>query len=173
MTAALTMPKESLISTRNQRVACGEDFSVVEVKRGDDWPEDARARLDVLIRTGHVVRFDAEGKPDKRSIRFLPRIGVARPMKYQSRRFAEAAEAEPQHVELGGQAVRVLAGRADGDCGDLVVANGRAFALLRGAPDDSAAVEVRSVVKGGKRSGSGRRKKKATTKRRRRKTSGK
>lgn len=172
MAGAATVQGESLIATRNLRVAVGDGHEVVDVERGQDWPTDARARLDVLIRVGHVVRFDEDGVPDKRSRPFLKRLGMRAPPRYQTRTFEQRARAEAQKVAIAGRRVRVFAGRQAEDLGDLFVTNGRAYVLRRGTPDGAMAVEARSASKGGTSEAPRRRpggNGKAPTKKRRRK----
>lgn len=149
--AATAMDGDRLLVTRDLRVACGEgeDCHVVDVKRGEPWPADGLARIDVLIRVGHVVRFDENGVPDKRSRPYLRRLGMQAPPRYQTRKFHERARAEEQKVEIAGERVRVLAGRPDGDLGDLFVVSGRAYVLRRGIPDGPTAAGAPSAPKGG------------------------
>jgi len=161
---------EVLLVSRDLRVACGEELSVVEVKRGEPWPETARARLDVLLKVGHVVRFDENGEPDKRSRKFVKRLGIRKPPLYHQRTFEEKARAEAQLPTLAGRKVRVFAGRKDGDLGDLFVVNGRAYALRRGVPDEPTAVGAPSTSRGEARGAPGRRP--SDKRRRRRKSSG-
>jgi hypothetical protein len=152
-----TTGAESFIATRDLRVACGEDGTVVDVKRGEPWPDDARARLDVLLKVGHVVRFDEHGEPDKRSRKFVQRLGLPKPLLYHQRTFAARARAEAQLPTIAGRKIRVFAGRRDDDLGDLFVVNGRAYSLRRGVPDGPMAAGAPSTSKGGARRASGRR----------------
>lgn len=155
MTAAVDMPNESFVATRDLRVAVGDDLQVVDVKFGDPWPANARGRLDVYLRTGMVVRFDENGEPDKRSARFVRRLGLKPPAKYPQRMFAIRATADAVMLSVGSREIQVLAGRHDRELRDFVVVGGLAFHLLRGAPDDAAAAEVRSAARRGARSGPG------------------
>lgn len=170
------MEGDRYLATRDLRVAVGADAHVVDVKRGEPWPSDARARLDVLLRVGHVVRFDAEGVPDKRSRPYLKRLGMRAPPRYQTRTFEQRARAEAQKLSVAGRHVRVFAGREDGDLGDLVTVNGRAYVLRRGTPDESTAVGARSQSSRGEAGDAPRRRAggngKPTAKRRRRKPRG-
>ncbi len=152
-----TTGAESFFATRDLRVSCGEAGTVVDVKRGEPWPSDARARLDVLLRVGHVVRFDENGEPDKRSRKFVKRLGMPKPLLYHQRTFAEKARAEAQRQTIAGQNVRVFAGRRDDDLGDLFIVNGRAYSLRRGVPDQPMAVGAPSTSRGEARGAPGRR----------------
>jgi hypothetical protein len=128
----------------------GDDCRVVEVKCGEPWPADARGRIDVLIRVGHVIRF-VDGVPDRRSRRYVKRLGMRPPPLSFQRTFEQRARAEALKVEIAGQRIRVFAGRPDGDLGDLFVVNGRAYVLRRGMPDGPAAVGAPSAARGNTR----------------------
>lgn len=128
---------EQLFSGRRQRVAVGADRRVVELDVGDPWPLDVPGRIDLLVRTGHVLRF-RDGNPDPHTIPHLRRVGLPPIAGYPARQWARrAAEFERRNrtVAVGETLVRVLSGRPDGDH-DLVLAHGRAFVALRGREDE-------------------------------------
>jgi len=147
--AAEVIPQERLLVSRDLRVAVGDDARIVEVPAGEPWPADALGRVDLLINTGHVIRFDEEGNLDPRSWRYANRLGIERPPSYPARMFHERARALAQIITVGGRRIRVFAGRADGAVADLFVLAGRAFAIRRGAPDAPAALEAVRPSPGG------------------------
>ena len=158
-------PQEQLLVTRNMRVAVGPELEIVEVQAGEPWPPDAMGKLDVLIRTGRVVRIDEHGELDKRSWPYARRIGLERPPPYPVRSFLQRARALPQFMELDGRKLRVYPGQPDDADLGLCVVRGRAYPVIRGAPDAAAAREVLRLSLGRSRPATrGRSAKKATRK---------
>lgn len=148
--------------TRKLRVAVGPELRIVEVQPGDPWPPDAMGKIDVLIRVGHVIRFDENGELDKRSYPFARRLGIQRPPLYPVRSFLQRARALPQFAQVDGRELRVYAGQPDGAELGLCVVRGRAYTVIRGAPDAVAAREVLRLSLGGAASASRRRSTKKT-----------
>lgn len=136
--------EEAIVSTRDMRVAVGEDLHVVDVKCGDPWPADARGRIDVLLRTGFVVRFLADGSVDPVSVPFVTRLGIPRPLSYPQRPWAQRSRELAQTIDFRGRPIRVFAGRPDGEERELFVHGGRAFGSRRGAPDPAGDRSLRS-----------------------------
>ena len=165
MVAATQPAQESLIAGRTIRVAVGEEARIVEVQAGEPWPADAICRIDLLIRTGNVIRFDENGELDRRSQRFARRFGLDRKPKPQFRSFTQRARGLAQTIQFRGRQIRVFAGRPDGDERELFVYRGRAFGLRRGAPDPAGDPSLRS--RGPKRKARRPGKKKSGTRRRR------
>jgi hypothetical protein len=163
--AAEMIPQERLLAGRDLRVAVGEDAEIVEVKTGQPWPAAALGRVDLLIRTGHIIRFTEAGELDPRSWRYAKRLGMERPPSYPARMFHERARALAQITQISGRRVRVFAGKPDGAVADLCVVSGRAYGLRRGAPDTPAASGALRSSPGGVGSAPRRRasSKKATT----------
>lgn len=151
--AAEAISEERLVVSRTLRVAVGEDARIIEVPAGDPWPAEAVGRVDLLIKTGHVIRFGEDGQLDPRSFEHARRLGIEPPQTYPTRMFHQRARALAQMVSIDGRRIRVFAGRPDGAVADLFVAAGRAYAVRRGAPDTPAAREaVRSSAGGNGRS---------------------
>ena len=170
---AVAAPQEQLLVTRNLRVAVGPDLDIVEVKAGEPWPPDAMGKIDVLIRVGHVVRFDEHGDLDKRSYPFARRLGIERPPLYPVRSFLQRARALPQFMELDGRKLRVYPGQPDDADLGLCVVRGRAYPVICGAPDGFAAREVLRLSLGeGGAASRGRSTKKGTRKKAARKKTG-
>lgn len=166
-TAAAVAPQEQLIVTRPMRVAVGPEREIVEVKAGESWPPEAMGKIDVLIRTGFVIRFDETGGLDKRSYPHARRLGIKRPPLYPVRSFLQRARALPQFAQVNGRDIRVFAGQPDGADLGLCFAGGRAYPVIRGAPDAFAAREVLRLSLGGGKPAPARRspRKKAAAKR--------
>ncbi|MCP4868281.1 MAG: hypothetical protein GY898_06135 [Proteobacteria bacterium] len=131
------------------RVAVGPELEIVEVQAGEPWPAEARGKLDVLIRTGFVVRIDEHGELDRRSWPFARRIGLQSPRPYPARSFLQRARALAQFMELDGRRVRVYAGQPDGADLGLCFSGGQAYPVIRGAPDAFAAREALRLSVGG------------------------
>lgn len=144
--------QEQLIVARKMRVAVGPEREIVEVKAGQPWPPDAPGKLDVLIRTGRVIRFDENGELDRRSYRFARRLGISPPPLYPVRSFLQRARGLPQYMTVDGQRVRVYPGQPDCTNVHICIVDGRAYGVFRGAPDDLAAREVLRLSLGGGRS---------------------
>lgn len=155
--AAEVISEERLLVSRDLRVAVGEDAEIIEVPAGEPWPANALGRVDLLVNTGHVIRFDEQGKLDPRSWSAARRLGIDRAPSYPARMFHERARALAQIATIAGRRVRVFAGKPDGAVVDLCVIGGRAYALRRGAPDNPAASGALRLVPGGTSSASGRR----------------
>lgn len=147
--AVVAETQERLIAAKKLRVAVGEDSRIVELDAGDPWPEDALGRLDVLIRRGFVIRWDETGALDRRSWPFARRLGIEREAPAPVRGFLARARALPQTASVRGRRIRVFPGRADGEERELFVVRGRAFPVLRGAPDSLAAREALRASGGG------------------------
>ena len=149
MAAPMPVSQERLIANRDLRVSVGEKAEVVEVKLGEDWPAEALGRLDVLVRNGYVIRWDENGKLDPRSWPYARRLGIAREQSAPIRGFLARARALEQTTKINGRRIRVFAGRSDRAESELFVVGGKAFPVLRGAPDSLAAREALRASIGG------------------------
>ncbi len=145
MAAPMPVREERFIANRDLRITVGEGEGreVVEVKVGKDLPPNVSGRLDVLIRNGYVIRFDENGVLDPRSYPFAKTLRIPIEPPAHVRGFLARARMLAQTMTLeDGRRVRVFAGKPDGAERELFISGGKAYPVLRGAPDSLTAREM-------------------------------